>query len=79
MKHPFDVHVGLKLCHCRRMAGLSRQQLGEKLGADAAQIEKLETGECRIDAGLMRKTLTIFEVPAAFLFEGLADALSDAV
>jgi len=78
MKHPFDVHVGSKLRHCRCVAGISRQQLGDRIGVKAAQIQSLETGAKRIDASLMRKIVAEMNVPPAMFFEGLADALSDA-
>ena len=44
MKHPFDVHIGGKLRHCRCMAGMTQQQLGEKLGLKAQQIRNYEAG-----------------------------------
>ncbi len=77
MKHPFDVHVGSKLRQCRCVAGISRQQLGDKLGIKAQKIQKLETGANHIDPNLMRKIVAAMDVPASIFFEGLADALSD--
>jgi transcriptional regulator with XRE-family HTH domain len=77
MKHPFDVHVGSKLRQCRCVAGISRQQLGDKLGIKALKIQKLETGANHIDPNLMRKIVAALDVPASIFFEGLADALSD--
>ncbi len=77
MKNPFDVHVGSKLRRCRHVAGISRQQLGDKLGIKARQIQKLETGANRIDPNLMRKIVVAMDVPASIFFEGLSDALSD--
>ncbi len=75
MKHPFDVHVGGRLRHCRRLAGMTQQQLGNKLGIKAQQIRNHETGANRISAGLMRNIVAATEMPASFFFEGLALAL----
>ena len=78
MKHPFDVHVGGRLRHCRCLAGMTQQQLGNKLGIKAQQIQKYESGTNRISASRMRNIAAAMEVPVSFLFEGLARALNDA-
>ncbi len=78
MKHPFDVHVGWRLCHCRCLAGMAQQQLGVKLGIKAQQIQDHETGANRISASLMQNIAAAMEVPVSFFFEGLARALNDA-
>ena len=77
MKHPFDVHIGVKLHHCRCMAGMTQQQLGKKLGLKAQQIQNYETGANRISASQMRDIVAALEVPASFFFEDLARALND--
>ncbi len=78
MKHPFDVHVGGRLRHCRCLAGMTQQQLGDELGITAQQIENYETGVNRISANYMRDIAVAMEVPVSFFFEGLARALGDA-
>ncbi len=78
MKHPFDVHVGGRLCHFRGLAGITQQQLGEKLGIKAEQVQKYETGADRISASLIWDIAAAMEVPVSFFFEGLARALGDA-
>ncbi len=78
MKHPFDVHVGGRLHHCRCLAGMTQQQLGDKLGIKAEQIQKYETGVNRISAIHMRDIAATMEVPVSFFFEGLARALGEA-
>jgi transcriptional regulator with XRE-family HTH domain len=70
MKHPFDVHIGVKLRHCRCMAGMTQQQLGEKLGLKAQQIQNYETGA-------MRDIVAALEMPASIFFVDLARALND--
>ena len=78
MKHPFDVHVGGRLRQCRCLAGLTQQQLGDKLGIEAQQIENYETGANGISASHMRNIAAAMEVPVSFFFEDLARALGDA-
>ncbi len=78
MKHPFDVHVGGRLRHYRCLAGMTQQQLGNKLGIKAQQIQDHETGANRISASLMQNIAAAMEVPVSFFFEGLACALNDA-
>ena len=77
MKHPFDVHVGSKLRQCRRSAGMSHQQLADKLGIKAQQIRNFETGAGRISPSVMRNIVAATDVPISFFFEGLASALMD--
>ncbi len=78
MKHPFDVHVGGRLRHCRCLAGMTQQQLGAELGITAQQIQDYETGANRIGYSHMWDITAAMEVPASFFFEGLVRALSDA-
>ncbi len=78
MKHPFDLHVGGRLRHRRCLAGMTQQQLGDKLGIKAQQIQDYETGASGISASDMRNIAAAMEVPVSFFFEGLARALGDA-
>jgi transcriptional regulator with XRE-family HTH domain len=78
MKHPFDVHVGARLHLSRRSAGMTRQELGARIGVDAREIWEFEEGEDRIDPVLMRNVAAVTGVSPAFFFEGLARALGDA-
>ncbi len=78
MKHPFDVHVGGRLRQCRCLAGMTQQQLGDKLGIKAQQIQNYETGATGISANHMRDIAAAMEVPVSFFFEGLARSLGNA-
>lgn len=78
MKHPFDVHVGARLRECRRMAGMTRQEMGARIGVDAQEVQCFEEGEHRVDSTLLRAALAATGVSPAFLFEGLAEALRQA-
>jgi transcriptional regulator with XRE-family HTH domain len=77
MKHPFDVHVGSKLRQRRCLAGMTQQQLGDKLGIKAEQVQHYEIGAGRISPSLMRNIVGAMNVPAPFFFEGLESALCD--
>lgn len=76
MKHPFDVHVGAKLRDCRCSAGMTRAQLGAKLGVNPKRIQEFEAGEDRISSDLLRNIVAHMAVPPTFFFEGLAGALA---
>ncbi len=78
MKHPFDVHVGANLGKYRTSARMSRQQLAAKIGVDAQTIRNFETGDVPISPGLMRCIVAELNLPPAFLFSGLAEALRGA-
>ncbi len=71
MTHSVDVHVGRRVRHCRWMQGMTKQQLGDKLGISLEQIQKYETGTNRISASRMWDIAVAMEVPVSFFFEGL--------
>jgi transcriptional regulator with XRE-family HTH domain len=77
-KHPFDVYVGAKLVQCRTSARMTRQQLGARLGVDARRIRDFEAGVEPISPGLMRSIVAELNVPPAYFFAGLAEALRGA-
>lgn len=68
---PFDLHLGEKLRQRRWMLGMSRKQLGQRLGVERQQIENYETGAEHIDAARLWTIAAALEVPVAFFFEGL--------
>lgn len=78
MKHPFDVHVGARLRQCRRAAGMSREELGARIGVEERKLRRFEKGEDRIDPNLLREVVQVAGVSPAFFFEGLAEALGNA-
>ena len=79
MKHPVDVHVGKRVRHRRWMAGMTQQQLAERVGIKFQQIQKYETGMNRISASRLWDIAAALGVPVAFFFEGLREAVSDEV
>ena len=78
MKHPFDVHVGGRLRHCRCLAGMTQQQFGDELGITAQEVQNYEVGANQISASHMRGIVVAMEVPVSFFYEGLALALGEA-
>jgi transcriptional regulator with XRE-family HTH domain len=56
---------------------MTQQQLGEKLGLKAQQIQNYETGANRISASQMRDIVAALEMPASIFFVDLARALND--
>ncbi len=71
MKHSVDVHVGQRLRQCRCLAGMTLQELGDRVGIRFQQIQKYEAGTNRISASRMWEIAAAMEVPVSFFFEGL--------
>lgn len=71
MKHPVDVHVGMRARQRRWMVGMTQQQLGEKVGIKFQQIQKYETGINRISASRLWDIASVLDVPISYFFEGL--------
>lgn len=74
MKHPVDVHVGMRARQRRWMVGMTQQQLGEKVGIKFQQIQKYETGMNRISASRLWDIANALDVPISYFFEGLEGA-----
>ena len=71
MKHSVDVYVGQRVRQLRCLAGITQQQLGDKVGIKFQQIQKYETGTNRISASRMWDIAAAMEVPVSFFFEGI--------
>jgi len=71
MKHSVDVHVGQRVRQRRYLAGMTLQELGDRVGIKSQQIQKYETGANRISASRMWDIAVAMEVPVSFFFEGL--------
>ncbi len=71
MKHSVDVHVGQRVRQHRCLAGMTLQELGDRVGVKFQQIQKYETGANRIGASRMWDIAAAMEVPVSFFFEGL--------
>jgi len=77
MKHPVDVHVGQRVRQRRWMIGMTQQQLANKVGIKFQQIQKYETGANRISASRLWDIADALEVPVAFFFEGIDEAVGE--
>ena len=71
MKHPVDVHVGQRVRQRRCLAGMTLQELGDRVGIKFQQIQKYERGTNRISASRMWDIAAAVGVPVAFFFDGL--------
>lgn len=74
MKHPVDIHVGQRIRQRRWLAGMTQQQLAERVGIRFQQIQKYETGMNRVSASRLWEIAQALDVPLAHFFEGLSDA-----
>jgi transcriptional regulator with XRE-family HTH domain len=71
MPHPADAHVGQKIRHCRWIEGLTQEQLGQKCGLSAGEIENMENGNLPLGVGGLFDIAAALSVPVRFFFEGL--------
>ncbi len=77
MRHPVDVHVGQRVRQHRCLAGMTQQQLAERVGIKFQQLQKYETGTNRISASRIWDIAAVMEVPVSFFFEGLEGQARD--
>jgi len=73
---PMDTHVGGRIWRRRREMGLSRRELGERIGIGLKQVNKYETGANRVSAGRLFEISRVLGVPAAYFFDDY-DASND--
>jgi transcriptional regulator with XRE-family HTH domain len=69
IKHPVDLHVGLRIRVARAVARLSQEQLGKALGLTFQQVQKYEKGVNRVGAGRLSDIARILGVPISYFFE----------
>jgi len=67
---PVDVYVGRRVHDCRILAGLSQDQLAERLGLTFQQVQKYERGTNRISASKLWDISGILGIPIPWFFEG---------
>lgn len=68
-----DLHVGALLRQHRVAQGISLARMGKATGIAYQQIQRYETGENRISAGVLWKMAQFLKVPVNSLFAGLSD------
>ena len=69
--NPVDVHVGSRIAHHRKAAGLSQEKLGQQLGVTFQQVQKYEKGMNRVGASRLHALSKALGVPVSALFAGL--------
>lgn len=71
----FDRDLAAKIGKCisvrRSLCGLSKQQLGARLGIDLADVEAYEQGEKRMSCQLLFETARQLKATPRFFFQGL--------
>jgi len=71
----FDRDLAAKIGKCiavrRGLCGLSKQQLGARLGIDSADVEAYEQGERRMSCRLLLETARQLKATPRFFFQGL--------
>ena len=74
--NPIDQHVGSWVRMRRIMLAMSQEKLGAALGLTFQQVQKYEKGANRIGASRLQQISHILQVPVAFFFEGVPNALA---
>jgi transcriptional regulator with XRE-family HTH domain len=74
MADDIDLRLGQRLRRRRRLLGLTQQQLAVAVGVRFQQIQKYECGANRISAARLWQLSQALETPAAYFFDGLAQA-----
>src|SRR6266545_2582539 len=74
--NPIDKHVGSRVRMRRMMLSMSQEKLGDALGLTFQQVQKYEKGANRIGASRLQQISHILQVPVAFFFEGVPNALA---
>jgi transcriptional regulator with XRE-family HTH domain len=65
-----DKLVGTNIRVHRRVAGLTQEALGAKLGVTFQQVQKYENGTNRVGSGRLYQIAELFEIPVTSLFGG---------
>lgn len=72
--HFVDMHVGRQLKTMRHSAGLSQEELANKLGITFQQVQKYEKGINRLSASRMYDIAHALSVPVSSFFMGVEDS-----
>jgi transcriptional regulator with XRE-family HTH domain len=60
--------LGFKLRQLRQLAGITQEQLAEKIGVTSQQIQKYESGQNTMNADRLQQFAEIFSVPVQEFF-----------
>jgi transcriptional regulator with XRE-family HTH domain len=73
---PIDAHVGLRIRLRRNLLNMSQERLAESLGVTFQQVQKYERGVNRVGASRLWDLARVLDVPIAFFYDDMPDALS---
>lgn len=73
MPDPVDVKVGYQIKKHRRRMALSRERLGEQIGASAERIRSYETGTCSASAGELMRIASALGTSVRSLFDDISE------
>ena len=65
-----DKSVGRNIRVRRLAAGMSQEELGEKLGVTFQQVQKYEKGTNRVGSGRLYEIAELFDIPVKSFFDG---------
>ena len=68
-----DIQIGARLRLLREQRGVSRGTLARTLNISQQQVQKYESGQNRISAGLLPKLANQLGVPISYLFDNLPE------
>lgn len=72
-KNRIKTIFGRNLKAYRERAGLSQNELAEKLGCNAKYISEIETGKSFASSELMEDVVSVLNIPISFLFRDFND------
>lgn len=70
-----DSHIGNKIYELRVASGLSRQELGERIGVTHQQCQKYEKGTNRVSAGRLVLIAKVLNKPVDYFFQDLSNEM----
>ncbi|MCH9754085.1 MAG: helix-turn-helix domain-containing protein [Alphaproteobacteria bacterium] len=68
-----DTHIGQKIYELRIARGLSRQELGNKIGVTHQQCQKYEKGTNRVSAGRLVLISKVLDKPIDYFYSDISD------
>lgn len=66
-----DKHIGKTIYELRLASGMSRQELGQKIGVTHQQCQKYEKGTNRISAGRLVLVARVLNKPVEYFYKGV--------
>lgn len=70
--HPIDAEIGALIAERRQACGLSREELGGRLGVSAPQMEMYELGRDGVSASLLADIARALDAEPTWFFDALS-------